>query len=99
MSHSTDPDELLEILGDELRPVVRDDPRARIGKSFPCPLDDCLDVGLGHALSDLPMDDEPAAAVEEAAEVKERPGDVDVGDVDMPVLVDPQGLLKALSFE
>jgi HEAT repeat protein len=27
VSHAADPDELLEILGDELRPIVRDDPR------------------------------------------------------------------------
>ena len=45
------------------------------------------------------MDDEPAAAVEEAAEVEERAGDVDVRDIDVPVLVGPQGLLKARAFE
>ena len=63
------------------------------------PLDDRLDVGFGHALADLPVDDEPAAAVEEAAEVEERAGDVEVGDVDVPVLVRPERLLEALAFE
>jgi hypothetical protein len=33
------------------------------------------------------VDDEPAVAIEEAAEGEECPGDVDVGDVDVPVLV------------
>src|SRR5947209_837025 len=99
MGHTTDPDELLEVLGDELRPVVRDDPGPRAGDLLPRALDDRLDLGLGHALTDLPVDDEPAAAVEEAAEVEEGPGDIDVRDVDVPVLVGPQGLLEALPFE
>src|SRR6478736_5619503 len=98
MSHSADSDELLEILGDELRPVVRDDPGPRVGIPLACPLDDRLDLGLRHALADLPVDDEPAAAVEQATEVEERPGDVDVRDVDVPVLVGPKGLLEALAF-
>jgi hypothetical protein len=63
------------------------------------PLDDRLDVGLGHTLADLPVDDEPAAPVEQAAEVEERPGDVDVRDVDVPVLVRPRRLLEALALE
>src|SRR5512135_119102 len=95
MSHTADPDELLEILGDELRPVVRDDPGPRVWIPLARPLDDRLDIGLGHALADLPVDNEPAATVEEAAEVEERPGDVDVRDVDVPVFVGPQRLLKA----
>src|SRR4051794_6926333 len=65
MSHPADPDELLEVPGDELRPVVRDDPGPRIGEPLARPLDDRLDLGLGHALTDLPVDEEPAVAVEE----------------------------------
>src|SRR5215831_1950088 len=98
MSHSTDSDELLEILGDELRPVVRDDPGPLVGEALTGPLDDRLDLGLGHALLDLPVDDEPAVAIEEAAEREERAGNVDVGDIDVPVFVGPPGLLKALAL-
>ena len=98
MSHSADPDELLEVLGDELRPVVRDDPGTCLGKPLANPLNNRLDLSLGHALADLPVDDEPTAAVEQAAEVEERAGDVDVGDVDVPVLVGPQGLYEAFPF-
>ena len=58
-------------------------------------LEDDLDVGLGHRLAELPVDDVPAAAVEQAAQVVERPADVDVRDVDVPVLVGPQRLLEA----
>jgi hypothetical protein len=45
------------------------------------------------------VDDEPAAAIEQASEVKERAGDVDVGDVDVPVLMHPERLLEAFPFE
>ena len=45
--HAADPDEFLEVLGDELRTVVGDDPRRDAGEFLPCPLDDLLDVGLG----------------------------------------------------
>src|SRR5438874_447135 len=99
MSHSADPDELLEALGDELRPVVGDDPGPRVGIPLACPLDDRLDLGFGHALTDLPVDDEPAAAIEQAAEGEERAGDVDVGDVDVPVLMHAERLLEALALE
>src|SRR5256886_6393684 len=99
MSHSADPDELLEVLGDELRPVVRDDPGPRVGMTLACPLNDRLDLGLGHALADLPVDDVPAAAVEQATEVEERAGDVDVRDVVVPVLMHPERLLEAFPLE
>ncbi len=98
MSHSTDSEELLEVPGDELRAVVRDDSRSRAGEPLAGPLDDRLDIGLGHAFADLPVDDVTAAAVEQAAEVEEGPGDVDVRDVDVPVLVRAQRLLEPLAL-
>ena len=59
-----------------------------------------LHFTLNHyTLTNLPVDNEPAAAVEQAAKVEERPGDVDVRDVDVPVFVGPQGLNKAFPFE
>src|SRR5512135_151075 len=94
MGHPADPDELLELPGDELRAVIRDDPRPRPGEALAGPLHDRLDVPLGHALADLPVDEEPAVAVEEATEVEERPADVEVRDIDVPVLMRPRGLLE-----
>jgi hypothetical protein len=44
MTHPTDPDELLEVPGDELRPVVRDDPGPLVGEALAGPLEDRLDV-------------------------------------------------------
>src|SRR5260370_22046714 len=99
MSHSADPDELLEVPGDELRPVVRDDPGPRVGESLARPLDDRLDFGFGHAHTNLPVDDEPAVAIQEAADGEERPGDVDERDIDVPVFMHPERLLEAFAFE
>jgi hypothetical protein len=45
------------------------------------------------------VDNEPVTAVEQAAEVEEGPGNVDVRDVDVPVFVRPKGLLEAFPFE
>src|SRR5262249_35299567 len=95
VGHPTDPDELLELPGDELGAVIRDDPRPSLRESFPGTLDNRLDVPLSHALADLPVDDEPTVAVEETTEVEEGAADVDVRDVDVPVLVGSQGLLEA----
>jgi hypothetical protein len=50
-------------------------------------LQDELDLGLRHRLADVPMDDAPTETVEHRAEVVERAGDVEVRDVDVPVLV------------
>jgi hypothetical protein len=96
--HATDADELLEIAGDELRAVVGDDLRRDAGELLPRPLDDLLDIGLGHRLPQLPVDDEAAAAVEETAQVVEGAGDVEVRDINVPVLVGAQGLNEALAL-
>ena len=71
---------------------------AGLGEFLACPLDDRLHVVLGHVLTDFPVNDEPAAAVEDAAHVVERSGDVEVGDVDVPVVVRLQRLLESRSF-
>ena len=36
MRHAGDPNELLEVAGDELRPIVRDDPRTFLAVHRPC---------------------------------------------------------------
>jgi hypothetical protein len=63
------------------------------------PLDDRLDIRLGHRLPDFPVHDEPTAAIKEAAQVKERPGDVDVGNVNVPMLVRLYRLLEAFTLK
>src|SRR5271157_3760302 len=53
VSHSTYADELLEVSGDELRAVVRDDPGLLAGILLPSPLDDRLHLGFGHHVGQL----------------------------------------------
>jgi hypothetical protein len=50
-------------------------------------LKDYFHILLGHLLSDLPMDDVPAAAVQKAAQVAEGAAQIDVGNVHIPMLV------------
>ena len=57
-----------------------------------------LDVRLGHRLPDVPVHNMPAVAVQDAAQVVERPADVDVGHVDMPVLMRASGCSKPVPF-
>ena len=98
MRHAGQPDELLEVLGDELRPVVRDDPRPGFRKLLLGPFEDDLNVRFQHPLPDLPMDDEAAAAVQNAAEVVKRAAKVQVRYIDMPVLVRQERLNESGSL-
>ena len=91
-------DELFEVLGNELGPIVGNDPWLCFGVLFQSALDDDLYVGFGHGLAQLLVDDEARASVEQRAEVVKRPGHVDVRDVHMPVLVGGQWLNEARTF-
>ncbi len=55
-----------------------------------------LDIRLAHRFSQAPVDDVAARPIEDGAEVVERPMDIDMGDVDVPVLVWSQGLLEVV---
>ena len=95
MGHAGEADVGLEVGGDELGAVVGDDAWRDAGVQLTGALDDPLHVGLLHRLAELPVDEEPAAAVEDRAQVVEGPGDVDGGDVDVPVLVGLERLFEA----
>ena len=99
MGQTGDADELFEIAGNELRAVIRDDSRFGVGIFFHAALQDDFDVGLGHSLAQLPVYDCARAAVEQRAEVEEGPGDIDVRDIDVPVLVRGERLHKARAFK
>jgi hypothetical protein len=96
--HSGQPDELLEVLGNELRTVIRDDPGPCFRILLLGPLDDDLDIRFQHPCPDLPVDDEAAASVKEAAQVVKRTTDVQVRDVHMPVFVRQKRLDEACSL-
>jgi hypothetical protein len=67
--HPRDPNELLEVLGDELWPVIRDDPWSSFRVLLLRPLQDDLDVSLGHRLPNVPVHDLPAETVQDAEQV------------------------------
>ena len=87
VGHAVDADEFLEVLGDKLGAVVGDDSGARLEERFLGPLQDNIDVGLGHCLADLPVGDVAATPVEHAAQVVKRPANIDVRDIHVPVIV------------
>src|SRR5215813_5240340 len=98
VGHARDTNEFLEVFGNELRPVIGDDPGPYFRVKFLGALQDDLDVRLGHRLPQIPVHYVATAAVQNAAQVVERPADVDVRHVDMPVLMRCQRLLKARAF-
>lgn len=98
MSHAADPNELLEVSREELWAVIRDDSRTGLGVVLASPLKDRFDLRLGHARADFPVGDEAAATVEQAAKGEERAANVDVRNIDVPVLVRLQRLLKTRAF-
>src|SRR5438874_2362700 len=94
MRHSRDTNEFLEVPGDELRPVVGDDPWTRLPVFLPGSLENDLDIGLFHLLAQIPVDNRAAEPVQHAAQIVKRPAEIDVAHVDMPMLVRLRRLLE-----
>ena len=94
MRHARDADELLEIAGDELRAIVRDNAWLRLRVLFLGAFENYFDIRFPHRLAQVPMHEESAEPVQNAAQVEERAAQVDVGKVDMPVLMRSQWLLE-----
>ena len=87
MRHPGYPDELFEVFGNELRPVVGNDSRSGSRVLFFRSLKNDFNLFLGHLLSDLPMDDGTTATIEKAAQVVEGTADIEVRNIYMPVVV------------
>ena len=89
---------LLEVLCDELRPVVGNDSRFNARILLFGTLQNDLDVSLGHPFAKIPMNQETAVAVQDAAQVVERRANVQVGNINMPMLVRLRRLFKTRPF-
>ena len=96
--HPRKADEDLEIFGDKLRSVVADYARTGVGDEFAGALENDLDIFLGHGFSQLPVYDVAAVAIQDRAEIVEGARDIDVGHINVPVLVRSVWLRKAFSF-
>lgn len=98
MGDARQADQLFEVLGDELGPIVADDPGLLARVFLERPLDDGFDLGLVHGLANLALNDRPAVAVEHGAEEVEVAGDVELRDVDMPAFVVFERLHETLAL-
>jgi hypothetical protein len=98
MGHAHQPDVFLELTGDELRSIVRDDPGCGLRIALFGPLQNNLYFALTHLLSDLPVHDDPAEAIENTAQVVKRPADIQISNIDVPVLVGAIWIIKSLAF-
>jgi hypothetical protein len=56
---------------------------------------DHFNIGFLHRLPQIPMHEETTVPIQDTAQVIEGSADVDIGNIDMPVLVWLQRLLKA----
>ena len=65
MGEPGDADEFLEVFGDELGAVVADDAGLGRWEFFQGALEDDFDVGFGHGLAQLEVDDEARASVKD----------------------------------
>ena len=96
--HARDANELLEVLGDELWPVVGNNSRFKAGILLFGTFQNDLDVSLGHPLAKIPMNQETAVAIQDAAQVVERRANVQVRNIDVPMLVRLRRLFKPVPF-
>ena len=98
MCHARNANELLEIPGHELRAVIGDDLRSRLRVLLLRGFENDFDVGFRHRLAQIPVHDKAAETIQHAAQIVERAGNVDIGDIDMPVLVRLRWLREADPF-
>src|SRR3972149_8564503 len=85
--HAREADEFFEVAGDELWPVVGDNAGPGRWEPLLGPLQDQLDVGLGHGSSDVPVNDGAAEAIEHTREVIEGSTQIQVRNIDVPVFM------------
>ena len=98
VSHTGQTNKLLKVLGNELWAIVGDDSWSGLGELFAGPLEDGFDVGFLHFFADFPVNDVSAEAVEDRALEVKSSRDIEVADIDVPVLMGQQRLLKSSSF-
>ena len=87
MGEAGQTDKLLKVFGDKLRTVVGDDPWGSSRIFFPGSLQDDLDVELYHRAAQFPMQQETRTAIQDRAQIEEGPHNVQIRDIDMPMLV------------
>ncbi len=87
MRHPADTDELLEIFRYKLRTIVRNHPWFGIRKLLPASLQNDFDISFGHCLANFPVNNVTTETVQYAAQIVKCAANVNVRNVDMPVLM------------
>ena len=98
MCHLRFPNELFEILCLKLRSIVRyySWPCQRI--YFLCPLQNHFNICLSHRFTNLMVNDIVATAIQDAVKIIESTLDIQIGNINMPMLMKSQWLHKTVSF-
>ena len=87
MRHPTDTDERLKIFRYKLRAIVRNHPWFGIRKFLPASLQNDFDIRFRHGLANFPVNNVTTETVQYAAQIVKGAANVNVRNVDMPVLM------------
>ena len=98
MLHPTKTNEMFEITGDKLRAIVTDHPWLSMREFLPCPLQNGFNICFRHDWADFPVNDVATVPIYNRTLIIERATDIDVGDVNVPMLVRLLGLMKTRAF-
>ena len=90
---------LIAVSSNKLWTVVTDNLGRDIRIALACSLDDRLDVAFFHFRADFPVHDRSAITIEQAAKKEECSPNIDISNIDVPVLVRTERLLEAGSLE
>ena len=96
MSHAAQTNERLEVLSDELGAIVADDSRPAIRVKLLRSLNNCFDVDLLHLRTNIPVNDHSRVPIEDRSTEVESTADVEMRNIDMPMLVSLLGLVETV---
>ena len=96
--HARDSNKFLEVLSHELGSIIRNDAWLAVRATLLGTLQDDLDICLLHRLAQIPVHNKTAVPIQHAAQIVERAAHIDVGNINMPMLVWRRGLLEAGPF-
>ena len=98
MRHPRYTDELFEILGDKLWSIIRYYTWIDSDKPFFGPLQNNFNVSLFHRFPDFPMDNIAAVTVYNRTQIVERPANIKIRDIDVPMFMWFYRLIESSSF-
>jgi len=98
MAHAGQPDEFFEVPGDKLWAIIGNDSWLCLREFLSGSLQDDLDILLDHGWTQFPVYDVAAAAIKNGAQVVKGAKQIDIRDIDMPMLMRFQRLNEARSL-